>query len=451
MKTRKLSFANILLAFIVISALIISVLVTYSLVRFERAQPDMFAAGAARDEVIGELPGEPQFVADYPPVIRPPQISISSSRPGVIEMTEHDGSIIILNVYEFEQWIENWLELNRINGAADEELAMLRTRYSRVLESVRTSVPERTENFHIEHGLYWGIIERINSGEMDYYALKEWIEMTAEQYRGYVGDEVIEAFRERYSHALENLRIAAASAAYRSDYYAPHIITYIPPHYVPTLPAPTIVYRQPPPDYLALPMPSFAPPPPDCVAAAVFAPRQRMMTMDEARRDPVFGAYIPSNIPYGFTAVVDGATYIYGDNLHHGDNLFLYWYKESEFIHDGKISRHSDGISWTIVRAEDFNSDIFHFPVFAAEELTLDVVRRAAHWITTVVLPPPDRFDAEAVEALLLAIDFGVLYSSDGNNTVIVVLNYMGNLSSEPDAHIELERTEQIWAMFSGF
>ena len=175
-------------------------------------------------------------------------------------------------------------------------------------------------------------------------------------------------------------------------------------------------------------------------------PPERLLTVDEARREPVFGAYVPSYIPEGFEP--NYVAYIYGKrewSVFHGDNLHLEWLKHFE-------SSHTDILTWQIVRAADLDLDMLGFPIFSAEELTLDVIREQARWLTLSSPPYPGGFDQPGQDIFtryLLRLSFGVLYSDDYGDIMVLFGSTSGS-ETEPNAQLKAERTEQIWAMFEG-
>ena len=117
-------------------------------------------------------------------------------------------------------------------------------------------------------------------------------------------------------------------------------------------------------------------------------PDGEILTLEESRNDPDFGAFLPANVPSGFS--FDHARRVTNQDT---DSLFIFWHTGADSIH-WQISKPTDHdrerivsvdnrekfdvslypIPWAFSVPEELREFVMN-PVFFAEDLTLDVIR----------------------------------------------------------------------------
>ena len=162
--------------------------------------------------------------------------------------------------------------------------------------------------------------------------------------------------------------------------------------------------------------------------------RDETLTLEEARRDPDFGVYMPSNVPTRFS--FDSALRFINQRA---NSLSVYWltgydsinwhiskateYDLGHIVSPGETEKYDLSL-YPIPRYESVPSEFREYvdhPVFLAEELTLDVIKARSYYVDN------DRGDTPGWR-----IDFNVLYGD-----ILVSVNTKG-ISQE-----------QVWDMLN--
>jgi len=163
--------------------------------------------------------------------------------------------------------------------------------------------------------------------------------------------------------------------------------------------------------------------------------RDEILTLDEARNDPDFGAYLPENIPSRY--VFESAQRVINQET---DCLFVNWNvgmdyinwqisKPTEYDFDRIVSADEkekyDMSLYPIPWAESIPTELWDYvlnPVFRIDELTLDIIKARAYYVENDQGDTPN-----------WRMAFSVLYDN-----VIVRVNIKG------------VTPEQVWEMFAG-
>ena len=163
--------------------------------------------------------------------------------------------------------------------------------------------------------------------------------------------------------------------------------------------------------------------------------RDERQTLDEARNDPDFGAYMPLDVPSQF-AFETAQRFVNQEK----NSLSAFWKSKNDYIkwsasiaadYDlGLIVAASepekyDLSLYPIPRASSIPKELWDYvnnPIFLAKELTLDIIKTRAYYVDN------DRGDTPGWR-----MDFGVLYGD-----VVVRVNAKG------------ATPEQVWEMFAG-